>query len=537
MLFHPLKNNRGLTLIFIVLLFTAAATASVLFIAMGVKIKGIEKEGETQQRLNGIQIALQNYYLIHYDLPDPSLTNPVNSVPTDLLNLPQKYRFDSNGQMIWYDSTLVNGHMVTVRNTQVHGTTPQDLVAAVLVAPGPDKSINPNNLSSPYDDPVTPANDDLILAVSLEAEALKIAHHTVAVLQQAAKAYDSQFCDPSAPDPQDANSLCTAINNDADTLFMPPVDTLSVAGWTPGTEWYDYTEPVQELYQFVCAGANSGVWTPNAACYTNVGSTTVGIPPNTTTTPNGECSRTSVINNDIWFPNYAGGPYSRLCGSGNVYTDGTVPSNDEDVVPRPINPVVYHPLPTAPPLAGDVPAIPYDDDGDAVDDPEEMRLLERPVPLVDEGEVVGGVYDSYIEAKPNLYYPNPGQGCIWTGILSNDPDRGTASLDYCSSGTPAFDLASAYGLNLTKLGYDATSDRLLDPWGNQYLWGSALAYGGLVGSNAANDPTRDRHYWTFYSTGPDGLVDILTIVDDILPPADRILGYFATPQLPNPPIP
>lgn len=497
MFLRPLNNNRGLALIFMVLLFTAAAVASVMVISMGVKIKGIQKEGTTQQRLNEIRTALQNYYLIHYDLPDPSLTNPANSVPTTLLNLPQKYRFDSNGQMIRYDRVPAAGHMTTVQNILVDNT----MVAAALVAPGPNKILD--STAPPY---TNANNDDLVVAVSLEAEALKIAYHAVAVLQQAAKAYDQQFCDPSAPDPQDGTSFCTAINNDADTLFLPPVDRLNNDGsWDPGTEWYDYTEPVSETYTFVCGGANSGEWNPAGNCYAFVGSV-LGV-------PQGSCTRTAVAP-AIWYPNYAGQQRYQHCGSGNVYPDGTtVPLNDEDVVPRPIT--AAHP---APPVT----------DAD-------MRPLERPVPLIDEvaadtnGDGIVNEFDSYVAATGGS-----GQGCIRYGVLTNDPSRGTASLDNCSTGTPAYDLAVASGLNLFKLGYNQNPafPQFLDPWGNQYQWGSAASYGGLAQTaSAALDQARDPHYWSFYSTGPDGAANT---PDDILPADDRIDGYYVTPTIPNP---
>ena len=140
MLFNPLKNNQGVALVFMVLLFAAAAAASIMFLSVGIKVKSLEKEGGTQARLDEIRNALRNYYLIHYDLPDPEATTPAYSVPTVLLNLPQKYRFDSNGQMIRYDRLPGGSAMTTVRNIWVHGSDDENKVGAVLVAPGPDKN-------------------------------------------------------------------------------------------------------------------------------------------------------------------------------------------------------------------------------------------------------------------------------------------------------------------------------------------------------------------------------------------------------------
>ena len=448
MLLHPLKNDRGLALVFMILLFVTAATASVMFISLGIKIKGIQREGTTQQRLVEIRTALQNYYLIHYTLPEPSLTNPPNSVPTDLLNLPQKYRFDSNGQMIHYDRLPSSGHMITVRNVNVHGTNAVNLVAAVLVAPGPDKNIDPNNQAAPYDDPANPENDDIVLAVSLEVEALKIASHTVALLQQTAKAYDANFY---------------GINNDIDTLYYPPE-----------TNWVDLTPP-----------SHSRVWQQT------------GVDPVSGNPVYG------WVEDGTWHNNYAGD-----------------------------NEITYHTNDITSSTGGSTTSTLIDLDDEYVEPflQDNPYFPQQPEAIIDE--------DGYVASQGGA-----GSGCVRipdvtggpTGtLLSNDPDRGVASLDMCSSGTPAYDLAVVYGLNLIKLGYynNGFISQLLDPWGNQYLWGDAATYGTLVASNTwANDQVRDHHYWSFFSQGPDLSSNT---VDDILPSADRIPGYFLTPPIPNP---
>ncbi len=57
----------------------------------------------------------------------------------------------------------------------------------------------------------------------------------------------------------------------------------------------------------------------------------------------------------------------------------------------------------------------------------------------------------------------------------------------------------------------------------------------IFGPDASGDSTldrnRDHHYWTFYSTGPDGADNTQ---DDILSPADRIQGYYLTPTVLTP---
>ena len=423
MLFNPLKNNQGVALVFMVLLFAAAAAASIMLLSVGIKVKSLEEEGITQARLDEIRNALRNYYLIHYDLPDPSATTPAYSVPTVSLNLPQKYRFDSNGQMIRYDRLPRGDAMATVRNIEVHGSGEDYKVGAVLVAPGPDKTISEGNRSSPYDDPVGSGGDDLVVAVSLEAEALKVAKHAVAVLQQTAKAYDAIFYGK---------------NNDLDTLYYPPE-----------TRWVDDTPPELNLNNL----------------------TEVSIDPE------------SLEYEDI-----------------------------EEYVNDPVN---------------------YDKiDGDEYVEPVSMSTYRlQPVAYIDEGNANpdGG----YVAAEGGggsgcIRIAEVGSGVIW----SNDPSRGVASLDDCSSGTPAYDLAVAYGLNLAKLGYDAATTSLLDPWGNRYLWGASTAFSPFTyNATEAQDLARDPHYWSFYSLGPDGKDDT---PDDILPAADRIPGYWLTPEIVNP---
>jgi hypothetical protein len=344
-------------------------------------------------------------------------------VPVVALNLPQRYRFDSNGQMVRYDRLPASGAITTVRNIMVHGNDAENLVAAVLVAPGPDKIIAAGNLASPYD--TEGPSDDLVVAVSLEAEALKVANHAVSLLQQTAWAFDAIFYRK---------------NNDLDTLYREPQ-----------TRWVDITVPNLVME-----------WIP------------------------GGCTRVEVVDGirqvipyDCWketgeyWPNY---------GSGDVVEDRTlheyIPGNE---------------IPVTTPI----------DDGDEYVVPYPLR---RPVPVVDEGnnDEMGGKVSAEVKGGSGcVQIAEVGSGLIW----SNDPSRGVWSLDNCDV-SPAYDLAVAYGLNLAKLGYDAPSNSLLDPWGNPYLWGAASKFSAS-----------DRHYWSFYSIGPDG-VD--RTADDILPTTDRI---------------
>jgi hypothetical protein len=129
--------------------------------------------------------------------------------------------------------------------------------------------------------------------------------------------------------------------------------------------------------------------------------------------------------------------------------------------------------------------------------------------------------DGYAAANPDRdgdTVPDaPGQGCVWYGVLGNDPDRGVASLDICPGNTQAVDIAAVYGLG-QRFSMDAMGFPL-DPWGNPYRWGSGDA---ATTTTEAGDTGRGRWYWTFYSLGPDGT----DRTDDDITPNERIIGYY-----------
>ncbi|MBW2369699.1 MAG: hypothetical protein JRH15_17650 [Deltaproteobacteria bacterium] len=386
-------NPRGISLILIVLLMTAAATAAVGVLTLGLKLRAVEKERLVPERLDTIRKAMQRYYLSQHDLPEPLNTTPPNTVPVAALNLPQHYWFDMAGQFIRYDRNPGVGAV------DILGATVRQIAsAAVLIAPGPDGQIAASNLATPYADPADGPNDDVVVAVSLQAEAFKVATRTVAIIQAAAKAYDAQY------DPTRFNASFDNINNDGD---------FAVAVIDPGPD---------------------GIF---------------GTP------------------DDIPDPRRPG-------------PDGILGTADDVFVYRTrVNTVV--------------------DEGNA-----------DPVPPA---------FPGYVPAQGGS-----GEGCVRFGQLTNDPERGTASLDGCP--TAANDIVAVFGLSRRYA---------VDPWGNPYMWGSVrwfditgtpqAAYGGLEATDTAGeDRDRDRRYWTFFSMGPDEIAD----TEDDITSTDRIIGYHAT---------
>jgi hypothetical protein len=397
-----LKNCRGISLLLIVLLMTAVAISAVGVLTLGVKLRSVAKERMVPERLDTIRQALQRYYLSHHDLPAPIVISSVNTLPVEALNLPQEHRFDSAGQFIHYDFIFVPPPV----NVDILGLTVRNLkqYAAVLVAPGPDKQIASNNLGDPYADPTDPAepNDDIVVAISFQTEAMKIASRSVSVLQAAAKAYDGQY------DSANYNAQFDNANNDG-----------------------DYNYPVN----MIDPGPDGTIGTPDDVHI---------IDP---------------------------GPDTIFC--------------------------TFDDIPT-PPLISVGPDL----TADTADDTRDCRViitLNGP-DRIDE--------DGYVPAAGGS-----GTNCVQYGQLTNDPDRGTASLDGCA--TALNDIIDVFGL----------SQRYsVDPWGNAYLWGDAAAYDGL-NISAADDADRNRRYWTFFSMGPDETADT---DDDITPTTDHIVGYYAT---------
>jgi hypothetical protein len=380
------RNARGVSLLLIIFLMLAVSISVIGFLTLGVKLQEVKKERLTPERLDSVRKALQRYYLSHHDLPAPNTTDPANTVPVAALNLPQEFRFDSAGQFIHYDCVRPD-----TGNVDILGITVREKsVAAVLVAAGPDRMIAETNRGTPYDDPTAPSNDDIVVAVPVNAEAVKIATRALALLQAAAKAYDGQF------DVLGYRAQFDNINNDQDARY--PAYTYRYNNGTPDDPTDDYDI---------------------------------------------QCRR-ALVNID----------------EGNL----------ED-----INPSVY-------------------------------------------------LYRGYVPAEGG-----DGVGCVRHGRLVNDPDRGTASLDGCT--TAARDIVALFGL----------SERyIIDPWGNPYVWGRVRwvdtlnvlnnQYGGLEATlDVAQDRTRDRRYWSFYSMGPNKTPDD---EDDITPATDRIDGYYATEPLP-----
>lgn len=169
--------------IFLMALVSISAVAVLTFSA---KLRAVKKDRITLERMETVREALQQYYLSNHDLPAPAETSPPNTIPAKALNLSQEFRFNAAGRFIHYNRFPDTGP-VDILGIEFR----ENPVAAVLVAPGPDGKLVLPGPGESYG--ADSASDNVFVAVSLNAEAVKIATRAVGILQAAAKAYDWQI--------------------------------------------------------------------------------------------------------------------------------------------------------------------------------------------------------------------------------------------------------------------------------------------------------------------------------------------------------
>ena len=149
----------------------------------------------TVVRMNAVVKALGQYYLGHRDLPTPD-TN--YRVPAAQLSLQTKYRFDGWGKFLHYN------YVSDLRGISVDGKP----IAAVLVSGGPNQGLEvatrPGNGTIYIDS----GNDDIVMPVTLQAEAVLLASMTLHTLARKTCSYvcvnGESFLDDNDLDATDA---------------------------------------------------------------------------------------------------------------------------------------------------------------------------------------------------------------------------------------------------------------------------------------------------------------------------------------------
>jgi type II secretory pathway pseudopilin PulG len=165
-------NQRGAAMLGIVLIIVVILIALVGALSIGPQLQKITTERQTVKRANVIVDAVRQYYLARGELPEPS------SVPVVDLNLEQQYKLDSWGQEWEYDAaSSITGITVNGQN-----------VAGVLISGGPDQ-----DRGTRIDDTATQwvltttgteteAEDDIIIPINVQGEAIQIARDEMGVL-------------------------------------------------------------------------------------------------------------------------------------------------------------------------------------------------------------------------------------------------------------------------------------------------------------------------------------------------------------------
>jgi prepilin-type N-terminal cleavage/methylation domain-containing protein len=178
-------KNKGFSLLELLLALGILGIITAFAISISYSSKSIVKTNNTKKKMQQIARAAKEYYQGHKDLPPPAgANNDEVPVATSELNLEQGFRLDGWGRYFHYDRALDSSRTDIVGLT-VNGRE----VAGVIVSGGPDQTIDPSNMNSPY---ATTA-DDIVLGINLSEQALEVALNDLQVLQDKARAFDKIF--------------------------------------------------------------------------------------------------------------------------------------------------------------------------------------------------------------------------------------------------------------------------------------------------------------------------------------------------------
>ena len=221
-----IAQEKGVTLIAVVLLVLSIGIIAFIGGALAVKLQEINKERNTVKRMAVIKAALKKYYRGHQELPAPSNVLKVNGddrgVPVADLNLEQRFSIDDSGQFFYYNRVLAAAFTLDEIDfpemTDIDGlryrTSPSDPwrnIAGIVISNGPnqqlDTDINGNDYTSK---PAGVVDDDIVVPINLMEEAREIAQEELQVLLKKVNAFnkfyagvdnDEDNCGSSPPPP------------------------------------------------------------------------------------------------------------------------------------------------------------------------------------------------------------------------------------------------------------------------------------------------------------------------------------------------
>ncbi len=204
---RSLKNQKGITLVVVILIAMGVAMLAFGAIALNVNLSKIISQRKNIKRIHVVRDALKDYYKAHGYLPTASLTS--NRVPVGALGLEQKYRLDENGEYYFYSVDNPTISPIIATTTDINGITVDNKnFAAVIISPGSDRT-----LQSISNDPVFPPSagwgDDVFVEVNLSAIAEEI---TISELTLLAKKVWAYRCAHDGSYPPSATAMDTIVN-------------------------------------------------------------------------------------------------------------------------------------------------------------------------------------------------------------------------------------------------------------------------------------------------------------------------------------
>ena len=180
-----LPGNRGFALLIVFMIMSAVTIGLVMLTSNAFKGERTSKNVVTIDRMNTVAEALKKYYLGHHELPDPQDTNPKETVPVAELSLSTKYRFDGWGKFLSYNYDYNSDFKL-----RDLGEKDDNFFAAIIISCGPDQTIQ-TTTSEDSDGRLIyeKKDDDILVSVNLQSEAIGIATNTLHVLARKTCSY------------------------------------------------------------------------------------------------------------------------------------------------------------------------------------------------------------------------------------------------------------------------------------------------------------------------------------------------------------
>jgi type II secretory pathway pseudopilin PulG len=348
--FRATRNQRGITLIAVVMVVLAIGLIAYFAGAIAVKLQAIAQERNTVNRMSMIRTALEQYYRAHQNLPDPNPSPlpptyaPVYSVTVGDLQLEQKFRVDAWGRLYHYNRISMStplpgscpqpGNILDLLGLTVEGNK----VAAIIVSAGPNQTFDSFD---PAFDPASPPttypasgfskNDDVYVTVNLSQQSQDIAREELNTLAKKAYAWDCT-CNPS-PVPLTLADLITQFSL-GDEFFRDPWGQC----YAPDTSGI--------IPRFLSAGPDGNTGTADDITVPSMTKCCTQMPAGGSTTPlqywnfnNSGDPGTFSPSGGVTTETQGGNTAMKFDGSGYAYAGYPMPASSDPA--NPTNPTTY----------------------------------------------------------------------------------------------------------------------------------------------------------------------------------------------------